>query len=70
MITVRTLNGSAYHGELIERVANEHVVLKLETGDVNRGSDLNRNGEGFFWRYETSQQPTTHTLSTTTKRAP
>jgi hypothetical protein len=34
MVTVRTLNGSAYHGELIERVVNEHVVLKLETGDM------------------------------------
>ncbi len=33
-VTVRTLNGSAYHGELIERVAGEHVVMKLETGDV------------------------------------
>lgn len=33
-VTVRTLNGSAYHGELIERVAGEHVVLKLETGEV------------------------------------
>jgi hypothetical protein len=33
-ITVRTLNGSAYHGELVERVANVHVVLKVETGEV------------------------------------
>jgi hypothetical protein len=33
-VTVRTKNGSAYHGELIERVAGEHVVLKLETGEM------------------------------------
>jgi hypothetical protein len=33
-MTVRTLNGSAFHGELVERVVNEHVVLKLETGTV------------------------------------
>jgi hypothetical protein len=33
-VTVRTLNGSAYHGELVERVAGEHVILKLDTGDM------------------------------------
>jgi hypothetical protein len=33
-VTVRTKNRSAYHGELIERVAGEHVVLKLETGEM------------------------------------
>jgi len=31
---VRTKNGSLYYGEIIERVAGDHVTLKLETGET------------------------------------
>ena len=32
--SVRTRDGSVYRGELVERVVNDHVTLKLATGEI------------------------------------
>lgn len=34
VVNERTLNGSIYHGQVIERVVGDHVTLKLETGAI------------------------------------
>ncbi len=32
--TIRTKDGSVYRGELVERVVNDHVTIKLATGEI------------------------------------
>jgi hypothetical protein len=34
--TVRTKNGAVYHGEVVEKVPDDHVTLKLVTGELRR----------------------------------
>ncbi len=58
--TVRTQDGSVYRGELIEKVVDDHITIKLGTGEIKR----------FEWAILSAPQPTSTPQPVATPKQP